>query len=79
MLYYVMLNLVTNLRVRLLAFYTKLAQKISSWKRVIVWLAKWGRRKTGVMQLVHASEEGRSVIRNSGLLKDGCDKIFITR
>jgi hypothetical protein len=53
-----MLNGLTNLCVHLLAFYTKLTQKISSWKRVIVWLAKWGRRKNGVMQLVHASEDG---------------------
>jgi hypothetical protein len=72
-----MSNWVTNLRVRLLAFYSKLSpQKISSWKRVIVWLVKRGRRKNGVLQLVHASVEGRGVITNSGLLKDGCDKIF---
>jgi hypothetical protein len=71
-----MLNWNTNLRVRLLAFYSKLTKKIASWKRVIVWLAKWGRRTNGVLQLVHASEEGRDVITNCGMLKDGCDKIF---
>jgi hypothetical protein len=29
-------------------------------------------------KLLHASEEGRSVIANSRLLKVGCDKIFHT-